>query len=320
MADPNPEGTSEIESLLADRRRLQEWLERLDDAGNRAPENVRRRVRADYEGRLAEVVARLGGFTTTLMASLETLRQEQGALTTSKVEVEEARAEAELRHAVGEFSEEEWSRLQEETGSRIASLGADLGRVGDEIARLEDVLAQVAPPEPEPAPRRTGARRPIRLPGDDIDVEVLDQEDVTLVPKGSTGDADIVVEPEEDPARELAGDMGTPVPPRSVSVEAPRFTPKETPVPRPRERPAARTLRFPTAPTPDAGSSPVDEMTFLKSVTLDSAGARERQASSLRTSTPTAAGAKTLKCADCGAANRPTEWYCEKCGAELAAL
>jgi hypothetical protein len=31
-------------------------------------------------------------------------------------------------------------------------------------------------------------------------------------------------------------------------------------------------------------------------------------------------GLKTLKCAECGTLNRPTEWYCERCGAELAAL
>ena len=30
--------------------------------------------------------------------------------------------------------------------------------------------------------------------------------------------------------------------------------------------------------------------------------------------------AKTLKCAECGAMNYPTEWYCERCGAELASL
>jgi hypothetical protein len=33
-----------------------------------------------------------------------------------------------------------------------------------------------------------------------------------------------------------------------------------------------------------------------------------------------AENAKTLKCADCGAMNYPTEWYCERCGAELASL
>ncbi len=31
-------------------------------------------------------------------------------------------------------------------------------------------------------------------------------------------------------------------------------------------------------------------------------------------------GAKTLKCSECGSMNYPTEWYCERCGAELASL
>jgi hypothetical protein len=30
--------------------------------------------------------------------------------------------------------------------------------------------------------------------------------------------------------------------------------------------------------------------------------------------------AKTLKCGECGAVNYPTEWYCERCGAELASM
>jgi rubrerythrin len=29
---------------------------------------------------------------------------------------------------------------------------------------------------------------------------------------------------------------------------------------------------------------------------------------------------KTLRCGDCGAMNYPTEWYCERCGAELAGM
>jgi uncharacterized OB-fold protein len=29
---------------------------------------------------------------------------------------------------------------------------------------------------------------------------------------------------------------------------------------------------------------------------------------------------KTLKCKECGTMNLATEWYCESCGAELAAL
>jgi uncharacterized OB-fold protein len=29
---------------------------------------------------------------------------------------------------------------------------------------------------------------------------------------------------------------------------------------------------------------------------------------------------KSLKCSECGTMNYPTEWYCERCGGELAAL
>jgi hypothetical protein len=32
----------------------------------------------------------------------------------------------------------------------------------------------------------------------------------------------------------------------------------------------------------------------------------------------TTEAAKSLKCGECGAMNYPTEWYCERCGAELA--
>ncbi len=31
----------------------------------------------------------------------------------------------------------------------------------------------------------------------------------------------------------------------------------------------------------------------------------------------TAPVGRTLRCGECGAMNRPLEWYCEKCGAEL---
>jgi uncharacterized OB-fold protein len=30
--------------------------------------------------------------------------------------------------------------------------------------------------------------------------------------------------------------------------------------------------------------------------------------------------AKSLKCNQCGTMNLPTEWYCERCGGELAAM
>jgi hypothetical protein len=96
----------------------------------------------------------------------------------------------------------------------------------------------------------------------------------------------------------------------------------------------------------------VDELAFLKSVTEDDknapspkrASGAQFQPSEPLTSlgqrgaggghpTPSAGSplaqtnnnedaevVKTLKCKECGTMNLATEWYCESCGAELAAL
>jgi hypothetical protein len=89
----------------------------------------------------------------------------------------------------------------------------------------------------------------------------------------------------------------------------------------------------------------VDELAFLKSVAPEEerkpapaaasgrrgsnpgpSGARssEGAGSASQTAAPGKPGAvgvaKTLKCGECGTLNRPTEWYCERCGAELAGI
>ncbi len=78
--------------------------------------------------------------------------------------------------------------------------------------------------------------------------------------------------------------------------------------------------------------TPIDELAFLKSVTEDDKNAPSPQRASGvqyqidENATPDAplnADAeveKTLKCRECGTMNLATEWYCENCGAELAAM
>jgi Rubredoxin-like zinc ribbon domain (DUF35_N) len=41
---------------------------------------------------------------------------------------------------------------------------------------------------------------------------------------------------------------------------------------------------------------------------------------SRRADPPKADATKTLKCPECGTPNYPTEWYCERCGGELATM
>ena len=89
------------------------------------------------------------------------------------------------------------------------------------------------------------------------------------------------------------------------------------------------------APPPEKPrKTPIDELAFLKSVTEDDknapsprrASGAQFQVDDPQNATPVAPidenapVEKTLKCRECGTMNVATEWYCENCGAELAAL
>ena len=126
-----------------------------------------------------------------------------------------------------------------------------------------------------------------------------------------------------------------PPPPPAPPPAAEKPSPKVGPPPRP-------------APKPEGARDKkvaVDELAFIKSVTDDDRVPSPRRASGaqfqplepanpqppprgnsgsgdeplLETKADTGAP-RTLKCPECGTMNMPTEWYCEQCGAELAAL
>jgi hypothetical protein len=131
----------------------------------------------------------------------------------------------------------------------------------------------------------------------------------------------------------------------------------KAPAPAKKDDQPGRTLWFPSGkPTEQGagGGGKLDELAFLKSVTGNEAPAaatptpKPGRASGGFTKPPaepaappapaveppaakatapaepkdrsSGSGQKTLKCGECGTLNRPTEWYCERCGAELAAL
>ncbi|MGH7519750.1 MAG: hypothetical protein ACREMI_00580 [Gemmatimonadales bacterium] len=88
----------------------------------------------------------------------------------------------------------------------------------------------------------------------------------------------------------------------------------------------------PSPPKSEKRKTPMDELAFLKSVTDDeksapsprrASGAQYQIEENATPEAPADADAeveKTLKCRECGTMNLATEWYCENCGAELAAM
>lgn len=63
-----------------------------------------------------------------------------------------------------------------------------------------------------------------------------------------------------------------------------------------------------------------DDLAFLRSVIDPTPASSSPGVSSIPTAAPSNVPLKTLRCTECGTMNLPTEWYCERCGGELAAF
>lgn len=303
MTDYQRQDLSEVESLLASRQQLSGWLDKLEAAGSKTPPSVRDRVRSDYQARLAQVVENLRSHSDVIGSTLQGLRGQAEEYEGLRTEEQETLAEAELRHSVGEYTDEEWHRVEKDCGGKISGLDEELDRLAGEIGRLEEVLSQILPAQVPVRRREPEPVRPEPAPRSEPPVALVRDEPAPVHHEA----------PAPAPAPE--------------PLEAPRFVPRGGL--KPRESGPARAIPFPAAASkepPAPAPAPVDELTFLKSMTLDprNAGGQATSSSAATevkpTDRPAPTVAKTLKCGECGALNRPTEWYCERCGAELAAV
>jgi hypothetical protein len=285
------ETDNSIEALLGQRAQFEQWLAKLDSTADRAPLAVRQKVRADYEVRLRGVIDRLRSHSATIADELHRHQAAQDDLDAQRRHAEEELAEAEVRHTVGEFGDEEWRRISEEGDTRLNGLREQLKTVGEEIARLAEVQSLIAAPTRGP---------------------------------------DAVAAAPAPAAEDVIERSPLPPPPTEPIAEAP-----------PPQRPAPK-QQPPKGREHEHAGAPVDELAFLKSVADEEA----KPAAPRRPSNPGPSGsaqgsravetapappgsggktgapgvAKTLKCGECGTLNRPTEWYCERCGAELAGV
>lgn len=285
MSKTIQEAEASIEELLEQRKQFEEWLAKLDASGEKAPPAVRQRVRGDYEARLQSVIEQLRGRGAAISEELERHHASQAELDRQRRAAEEALAEAEVRHSVGEYTEDEWRRVSEESRRDIEQLRNRLRSIGAEITRLSGIQSVIS------APRSGGSSSP----------------PVSRTQRQDGGEQAPVVTNVAEPVEESS-----------------RYAPR---TPRPEPEPAA----------------PVDELAFLKSVSDEESRPARRPSNpgmaapiaasaplktpepAVQTAVPSASKAaagvaKTLKCGECGTLNRPTEWYCERCGAELAGV
>jgi hypothetical protein len=282
----------EVRGLVDERGRYEGWLSALDARRAVTPAHVLERVRGDYEGRLRRVLESLTGHVPALHADERALAGHHDDRMRVLGERRDALAEVELRTLVGEFPADEGERQRREVEGEITALEGDLAGATTRLAELRALLERVSPaPAPGDAPPEQAA----------------------------SGDAPGV---SATPAAAFGATPATPTPPTPTlgqAFSAPYTAPYATP---PGGSPAYGTTSGDPLGLDAARAALGDSRGTPPFAGQSFADAAFRTPTSTAQVTPPGGVAqeKTLRCPDCGAMNYPTEWYCEKCGGELAAL
>ncbi|GAC1515169.1 MAG: hypothetical protein NVS1B4_04760 [Gemmatimonadaceae bacterium] len=340
---PTPNTLDSVRKLMEERLRLEGWLQALAAKHESTPRHVYERVHADYTTRLTAVTAELVARKAEVEAALERLSDRLSALQREETALHDERYEAELRAGVGEFAPGAWQTFLRDNDARVSVVAAERGRVSAELVTLRGTLAEVGSRAPEgqkSIPPRASQPPAGSVPGFDelaFLQSVVDNRD--HAPRGTAAGpaAAPIITPDGAPAGGSAsasqpmitvptpsGAPG-PTPSQTIAVRAVGGPAIDTAAARP---PSAQVSGspdgnggVPQSPSPAAPLSPASPLSGANQPISEEARAavetgsvpvflrgvpREQQ--------------RTLKCQACGAFNFSTEWYCEKCGGEMAGV
>lgn len=293
-----------VGALIGERSKYEAWIAALATKTD-VPAHVLEKVRSDYTGRLRTVLQAFTSHTPALDAALAEHQSRDAALAAQEKACRDEHAEGELRHMVGEYDSAQWDQVRIGHEALLGRLASDRLGIAAELTSVQRSLAAAA--EAAQRLRAIGGEAPISQP----------------------------VVRDESPTPAILAAMAEPVAPPPPVVAAPE--------------PLSPSTYRPTPPAPPAEvmdrRAQLDDLGFLRSTPRpaprengESAGtatvtaARPVDAPVLRivpdepapapapAQAPATDAAKTLRCAECGTMNYPTEWYCERCGGELAVL
>ena len=281
MADKEPVSLDALNGLLKERQRYEEWLGALEAKRASTSDSVYQRVQADYQTRLREVSGKLAERAGELRENIDALTMKLEDVSRQETQQREARQEAELRAAVGEYTDKQWKEIGGAWDKELARLVKEKNALDAQLNELNRIFAlsvqekQSAAAAMQRSNSQDGSRAPI-----------------------------------------------SPVVQRPAIPEPPTLNPPT----RVEQAPGAR-AQNPAAP-PSAGRTPFDQFPVLRPGSGTSSPPSGTTAVATPPAVPKSGGAqdprseqhKTLKCPECGAANYPTEWYCERCGGELATM
>jgi hypothetical protein len=281
MAEREPVSLDALNGLLKERQRYEEWLAALEDKRASTPDSVYQRVQADYQTRLREVSGKLAERAGELRENIDALALRLEDVSRQENQQREARQEAELRAAVGEYTDKQWKEIGGAWDKELARLVKEKSAIDTQLSELNRIFAASIKEK---------------------------QSEAGAQPRAGSGDGTRV--------------PISPVVSRPAIPEPPTLNP-----PSRVEQPAASRPQN-QAPNATRARSPFDDFPVLRPGS--GAGTSTPPQTTTAVATPPSVPKsspdprseqhKTLKCPECGAANYPTEWYCERCGGELATM
>jgi len=306
---------NDLSALLEERRKFEGWISALDARRESTPQHVFDRVRGDYESRMRQVEERLAAHRHSIQDERTSLQSRRALLQAEEQLRRDERAELELRAHVGELSSEESDSSFRAVDEALESMTTEKSALTKRIDEL-DALLDLRAPEPSEVVAESKAETAAEIPS---------------VTATATESAKPASEIEELAIEDLEVESSSAGAPTASKPAAGVHTPggsfdelafltdvvglkeDKTPVEKAAdEKPLVLREESTGSILDGVTGSATEERKPLASnvgntpIVLRTSGAIEHS--------------KTLKCTECGAMNYPTEWYCERCGAELAAL
>lgn len=344
-------------TLLGERRKYEEWIAALEAKREATPAHVYDRVHADYSSRLQHVMEELEARSAELDTQRESLRARVTELEAEEKAKREERAEAELRNTVGEYAADQWAQLVRDSDLTLTKVAAERSRIAAELESLERILESMdedaekapTPTPPElptvPAPKE---EKPARAAGSSTPAKSGEAFDELAFLKSVVPEGDKAERPRSGEAAKLDSPRKTPSATKSVASDAkPAGDGGKAPL---KEGTSAKPAGAATATAPkdeksapapaaparprregeadEGGGLPLRSSRVVTQAEVGTAGIenlqeknekKQKEPPAFLKNVPQEAQ-KTLKCGECSAMNYATEWYCERCGAELAAL
>ena len=323
MSKDAQQGLENVAALMLERQRIEAWLATLEARKASTPDHVYQRVRGDYSTRLKAITDQLLTRHSTLKTHVDQLQARLTQFETEAQRFKDVRAESELRMQVGELSVADWNTKARECDEGIAKLTEAQAQARGALAQAREILAMVSGQTKAVGGSSTSSPRISRPVSVD---DFRAKENGAPRPPSATPSAS---QPSGAGMNELeflnsvvggqGPNAGNGQKPGSDSIElesegAPDLA--ETLLNRVNQRAGSNLRENNDADSllkgvgeqkPGSKTNPLAaNVTESNPIVLRPQGGPERH--------------KTLKCQECGTMNYPTEWYCERCGAELVSV